>query len=427
MASDNNRAETDSPDAAKSPTGTNPSAETISPAETNSPDETDSRQGWLPECISISVVMVVTLLLAWLTPIDRVLQRWFYDAHAATSWPYADIWICRFFYYAAPVIVGLLAAGTLAFLLYASIKPNLRRFRIYGYYILLCALLGPGLVVNALLKDYTGRPRPRQTIEFGGTFAHHMPLEFGEVGKGKSFPAGHASVGFLLSAGYFLLRRRHRKSAQLVLLFSLMLGAGMGVCRIAAGAHFFSDVVFAGAITFGVNGFIYHTLLKIPRREAAGLVARSARFNRWEAMGYGGFAVLTAGMLLLAYPYHNKMSRQWPETESLTRPVHVTLTIDRGEVVIDFRYPERHLWLEGEIYGFGLPQKEVRREFDGTDTEHLSLVQTTTGIFTEFEGVTQVYLDPARVLSLSVHAPGRDITTHALPDTLEATLNLQNP
>jgi hypothetical protein len=41
--------------------------------------------------------------------------------------------------------------------------------RMYGLFILLSVILGPGLLVNLVFKDHWGRPRPRQVVALGGT------------------------------------------------------------------------------------------------------------------------------------------------------------------------------------------------------------------------------------------------------------------
>jgi membrane-associated phospholipid phosphatase len=46
---------------------------------------------------------------------------------------------------------------------------------------------------------------------------------------------------------------------------ALAFGAAVGVLRMAAGAHFFSDVVFAGVFTFLVIWLVHGSLYRWPR------------------------------------------------------------------------------------------------------------------------------------------------------------------
>jgi membrane-associated PAP2 superfamily phosphatase len=65
----------------------------------------------------------------------------------------------------------------------------------------LTSIVGAGLIVNALLKEYTGRPRPREVVEFGGNWEYRAALELGIPGQGQSFPCGHCTMGFIFASG----------------------------------------------------------------------------------------------------------------------------------------------------------------------------------------------------------------------------------
>lgn len=60
------------------------------------------------------------------------------------------------------------------------------------------------------------------------------------VHKGKCWPGGHASAGFVLIAGYFALREKAPAWARRVLVFSLALGTVMSAVQVVRGAHFVS-------------------------------------------------------------------------------------------------------------------------------------------------------------------------------------------
>ena len=112
-------------------------------------------------------------------------------------------------------------------------------------------ILGPGLLVNAVGKDHWGRPRPKQLQEFGGTDTYLTAGAIGPVAKDrKSFPSGHASMGFYLMAGYFVWRARRPLLARTSLAAGLLMGAAIGWARIVQGGHFLSDVIWAGAVVY---------------------------------------------------------------------------------------------------------------------------------------------------------------------------------
>jgi membrane-associated PAP2 superfamily phosphatase len=122
-------------------------------------------------------------------------------------------------------------------------------------FLALMLALGPGLVVNGILKPNWGRPRPGQVQEFGGELDFVDAWEFGEGPSGisKSFPSGHASMGFYLMAPAFLLYRRHPKWALAFLGLGLAGGLAVGLGRIAQGQHFPSDVLWAGGLVYLVG------------------------------------------------------------------------------------------------------------------------------------------------------------------------------
>lgn len=100
--------------------------------------------------------------------------------------------------------------------------------------------LGPGLLVNAVLKGEWGRARPSQIVEFGGQkLFSPAVIPTDQCEKNCSFVSGHASMGFFFMAFAWFFRDRRWLWA------GIMLGAVVGLGRMAQGGHFLSDVVFA--------------------------------------------------------------------------------------------------------------------------------------------------------------------------------------
>ena len=125
--------------------------------------------------------------------------------------------------------------------------PKLAAWRARLCFLWFALALGPGLLVNVLLKVEVERPRPSQVVEFGGpqafvpAFAVPPPDAYG-----ASFVSGHAAIAFWLGALAWVFPRRRRAW----LIAGLGAGALMGATRMSAGAHFLSDVVFAGVAVY---------------------------------------------------------------------------------------------------------------------------------------------------------------------------------
>lgn len=113
-------------------------------------------------------------------------------------------------------------------------------------FLAMCLGVGPGIVANLALKDQWGRARPAQLAEFGGTRAFTPALQpSDQCRRNCSFVSGEASSMFMVFfAAAFMRRRRARQ----FVLAGIGLGALAGLVRMSQGAHFLSDVVFAGVL-----------------------------------------------------------------------------------------------------------------------------------------------------------------------------------
>lgn len=138
----------------------------------------------------------------------------------------------------------LLLAGIALLLAVGRVKPG--RIEIAQrslVFLLLAALLGPVLLVDVGLKGHSGRARPATLVEFSGQ-RHFSPafIRSDQCDWNCSFVSGHvATASFVMAFGW--LGRRRQRLAWLAT--SLLLGAYVGWARIAVGAHFLSDAVFA--------------------------------------------------------------------------------------------------------------------------------------------------------------------------------------
>jgi lipid A 4'-phosphatase len=119
--------------------------------------------------------------------------------------------------------------------------------------------LAPGVLANLVLKEHWGRPRPIDVAEFGGD-EHFRPWwdPRGDCPKNCSFIAGEPSGAFWTWSPAAVTPPQWRALAYGS---ALAFGAAVGVLRMAAGAHFFTDVVFAGVFSFLViwlvHGWLY--------------------------------------------------------------------------------------------------------------------------------------------------------------------------
>jgi lipid A 4'-phosphatase len=150
--------------------------------------------------------------------------------------------------------------------------------RVWGF-IILSFVLGPGLIVNGLLKNHWGRARPRDIEIFGGNAQFTDALTSAhECLKNCSFVSGEASGFFTFALVLSLtfvpaIRQPASRYAALAGLWCLALLAG-GL-RIAVGAHFLSDVVFA-FFTSAIVTLSLYLAMSMERRVVDATVSNAA-------------------------------------------------------------------------------------------------------------------------------------------------------
>lgn len=196
-----------------------------------------------------------------------IAQSAFTEAPCASSTPVGEI--CGTFALAKNPLFEVVRRVTLALpylaiaLLLATLVTSWRRYgarwrtsKTDQYIAALLSLgIGSGLIVNALLKAYSGRPRPRGTDLFGGGLDFVQAGSFaGKCLENCSFVSGEASSGGWLLCLVLLLPPRLRLPLGIPL---AALAIVMPIMRVLTGAHYLSDavlgwllslVVFAGAM-----------------------------------------------------------------------------------------------------------------------------------------------------------------------------------
>jgi lipid A 4'-phosphatase len=198
--------------------------------------------------------------------------------------PKIDIWTSMLFY--SPETGFFLKANTFVLWVYGSVEflvrilivslPGvllvlfIRKKPIFSISLkkiayLVCVLaLGPGLMVNVVLKNHWGRARPDQIEVFGGNKQFTIPFVWsGECESNCSFVSGHASVGFYGVAGAFLLGPYQIYGIAISIFYGMLIGLG----RIMQGGHFLSDVVFSFFLVYAIARMLYYLMFERSRIE----------------------------------------------------------------------------------------------------------------------------------------------------------------
>jgi lipid A 4'-phosphatase len=199
-------------------------------------------------------LLAAALLFYAFPELDIRFSMFFYDP--VSRFYLADAPFCRWIYKSVEIVsvVWVVLAVLLLAALWIRKKNGFGLSARHMIYLLAALAIGPGLIVNLVLKDNWGRARPNDVIEFGGTSAFSPAFVISrECHHNCAFVSGHAAMGFYFIAFGFLCPRRR----SLIFLFAGTYGAVVGLVRILQGGHFLSDVVFAFFIIYAVSAVLY--------------------------------------------------------------------------------------------------------------------------------------------------------------------------
>jgi len=358
------------------------------------------------ESLLLLTAAVVLTVPFWLSPLDITAAALFYAPGSAESaWPLENHWLWTLLYEAAPSLALGLLLGSLAVLAFYRPVSGGALLRRRALFVLLSVMLGPGLVVNLILKDHYGRPRPRQIEQFQGHLAYQPPGMPGT--EGKSFPCGHCSVGFVVWVFYFLIRYRHPRLAVLILLGAVVLGLLTGISRMAAGAHFLSDVLWSGLLSYAICAGLHYLLLRRWENRSPDEIPEFGLLNRWQTLPAalrpwiaGGLALLLTLAGLLAFPHRTQTRFEIPA--EAVGDGYLTIEAAVGDVLIRTANPmETGVAAALSYKGFGLPTSRITVR---QHTHPHAVEITPSGVFTEIEGRLELRLYPEALDHLKVVA-----------------------
>ena len=199
--------------------------------------------------IALLVAIVVGGIFAVQPKFDIDIAALFYDPTTKSFWAWGWPWT-EDLRSAATFLISLLVAPAFAAIVGKLVVPR-RRMLIGGraaIFLIGTLALGPGVLANGILKDHWARMRPADITQLGGTYPFTPWWDpRGPCTENCSFIAGEPSGAFWTLAPAALAPPQWRPLAYAA---ALLFGTALGALRIAGGAHFFSDVVFAGVLIF---------------------------------------------------------------------------------------------------------------------------------------------------------------------------------
>ena len=362
-----------------------------------------SEREWLPEAALLVLSALAVMLLLGVSSLDIAAARWFYRPAGADHWPLAARAPWPLLYRASPWITASLVIAGLATLAAGTLFGR-RLWRRHAILVLSSVVVGPGLLGNVLFKDHWNHPRPREIVQFGGAL-RYVPTPLPGREAGASFPCGHCTVGFLYGIGWWIWKRR-RAWALASLSSGLIVGGLLGVGRMAAGAHFLSDVLWSALLAAGVTHLLYYHVLRLPRDEVRDVAPIAARHPEWRwlrvstlAAVLGGSGVLVA---LFATPHGTPLDTVVSLASLPQAPRVLEVQARKGTIEIALvDTPTSQVTIRGELHGFGLPLSRLGAhvEFVPDPVPKLLYRIEQHGLFTDLDGFASLRV-PAGGLEL---------------------------
>ena len=219
----------------------------------------------LIEAVVVITALILGTALIAVNGADLAISSRFY---IAGGWPVGEMFPWKLLYHLDRYPAILLAAFGLCAAALSYRFPAWQQWKKGGVFLTLFLILGPGLLVNTVFKDDWGRPRPREIVQFDGKKQFLQPWQKGISGQGRSFPSGHASAAFFMSAPFFIYRRRKPRLALGWLIGGIIFGVLMSVARIAQGGHFLSDNLWAFGMVY-LTGLLLSAILRLDKGDNA--------------------------------------------------------------------------------------------------------------------------------------------------------------
>jgi membrane-associated PAP2 superfamily phosphatase len=220
-----------------------------------------SRTGLL---IVFAIAVAVGLVFGLRPDLDLAISAAFYDP-VSKQFPLDKADSVQALRHGAEWVTILIVAFILLALILKLVAPH-RKMLIpsrAAIFLLAALALGPGLLVNVILKSEWPRPRPNEVTQFGSVerfVAWWDPRS--TCTYNCSFVAGEASSAFWMLAPASLVPPPWRAPAYAG---AVLYGLAVGGLRIVMGAHYFTDVIFAGVFVFIVVWLLHGLIYRWPR------------------------------------------------------------------------------------------------------------------------------------------------------------------
>jgi len=372
-----------------------------------------------------AVILLLGTIPFRVWPVDETIQSWAWSDEG--GWLIGKLTPWKELYDFGTIPGILVALVSLVVFGLGWVSSRWLPWRKVSAYLVLCMIVGPGMIVNLGFKDHWGRPRPKDTIPYGGRYSMERVWTIDPSSPGKSFPCGHCTMGFYFLAAAMVLRRQGKRGmAPAVLAVGLVLGGLLGTARILQGGHFASDVFWGFGFCWLTALGLFHALRLdedwVYRPSGIPLRAPGPVLAAGIAVG----CALFVGFLL-STPYHaEERHRTFSVPAKASLALDVTLHGSHHRI-------SASAGNAGEIrssgQGHGLPGSKVKESWnqdfqDGTS--RITFNQRIRGWFTELDhgNILQVPGSPRGSVRIRIPSGRADLDLSAASADQEWTVEL---
>ena len=214
--------------------------------------------------IALALLFVIGLVFGIYPELDLKLAALLYDPQTRIL-PLKLNGFVGFARFAAMWIAGVFVLPSIVAVVVKLIHPD-RPLLVSGraiVFLLVTMMMSAVILTNLSFKAFWGRPRPVAVTEFAGD---HLFVPWwdprGGCARNCSFFSGESATAFWTVAPAALAPPAWRPLAYAM---AILFGAVISGLRIAFGGHFFTDVTFAGLVTFIVIWLAYALIYRWSR------------------------------------------------------------------------------------------------------------------------------------------------------------------
>jgi membrane-associated PAP2 superfamily phosphatase len=354
-----------------------------------------SRVSYLKGLGGSFLVLVILSVVTWMAlrlDLDHLVARLFFSQ--SHGWQYKDAWLWQVLYQYGTIPGLVLTLTAIVIFSLSLIRSSWRPWRRSMLVVALTAILGAGLLVNAILKPYCGRPRPREVVQYNGQWAYCNPCLDSTPGKGMSFPCGHCTMGFLFVTLAFCWRRS-KILAYTGVGFGILLGGLLGITRAAQGAHFLTDIVWSLGTLLITSLLLYYLITPLIENWMQRRSELRMRYKTGVAIGFAVLIVIITISFLTRRPFYEMEARSISIPESIESLV-VMSNVDLVKSNLEYQGAHVEVGLLGQ--GFASPNAQQRIEFNTAIQGRrltVDIMVVKKGYFSELQHQLFITLPPA--------------------------------